>query len=175
MIKKIYSFIKKIDFNPFKKKKKEKKEIIFILHPPPRSSYDMRKNFSKRGHHRVHFPKIFLNNYSTKHLKKNLLLKNFKPRLLYEGKSKEVKDPILKTAHPALRRLGDVAAMSFCTSQWRRRYVSNEIPNEVSMERRQDVSVVCLHDILLERHNDVSKGRNSDAPSLRLHDVSNKS
>ena len=43
------------------------------------------------------------------------------------------------------------------------------------MERRQDVSVVCLYDVLLERHNDVSKGRNNDAPSLRLHNVSNKS
>ena len=27
----------------------------------------------------------------------------------------------------------------------------------------------------LERHNNVSKGRNDNAPSLRLHDVSNKS
>ena len=43
------------------------------------------------------------------------------------------------------------------------------------MERRQDVSTVRLHDALLERHNDVSKGRNSNAPSLRLHDVSSKS
>ena len=43
------------------------------------------------------------------------------------------------------------------------------------MERRQDVLVVHLRHILLERHNDVSKGRNNDAPSLRLHDVSNKS
>ena len=43
------------------------------------------------------------------------------------------------------------------------------------MERGQDVSVLRLHDILLERHNDFSKGRNNDAPSLRLHDVSNKS
>ena len=42
------------------------------------------------------------------------------------------------------------------------------------MERRQDVSVVRLY-VLLERHNDVSKGRNNDAPSLRLHDVSDKS
>ena len=84
VIKKIYSFIKKIHFDLFKKKKKN--EVIFILHPP-RSSYDTRKNFSKRGLHRVHFPKIFLNNYSTKHLKKNLLLKNFTSRLLYEGKS----------------------------------------------------------------------------------------
>ena len=43
------------------------------------------------------------------------------------------------------------------------------------MERRQDVSVVRLYDVLLERHNDFSKGHNNDAPSLRLHDVSNKS
>ena len=43
------------------------------------------------------------------------------------------------------------------------------------MERRQDVTVVCLHGVLLERHNDVSKERNNDAPSLRLHDVSDKS
>ena len=39
------------------------------------------------------------------------------------------------------------------------------------MERRQDVSVVRLYDVLLERHNDVSKWRNDDAPSLRLHEV----
>ena len=80
-----------------------------------------------------------------------------------------------KCSHPALRRRGDVAATSLCTSQWRRRYVSNETPNDVSMERRQDVSVVRLQDVLLERHNDVSKGRNNDAPSLRLHNVSDKS
>ena len=43
------------------------------------------------------------------------------------------------------------------------------------MELRQDVSVVRLYDVLLERHNNISKGRNNDAPSLRLHDVSNKS
>ena len=61
------------------------------------------------------------------------------------------------------------------TSQRRRGYVSNETPNNVSMKRRQDVSVVRFYNVLLELHNDVSKGRNSDAPSLRLHDVSNKS
>ena len=77
--------------------------------------------------------------------------------------------------HPALRRRGDVAATSLCTSQWRSRYVSNETPNDVSMERRQDVSLVRLQGVLLERHNDVSKWRNNDAPSLHLHDVSNKS
>ena len=43
------------------------------------------------------------------------------------------------------------------------------------MERRQDVSVVRLYGVLSERHINVSKGRNNDAPSLRLHDVSNKS
>ena len=42
------------------------------------------------------------------------------------------------------------------------------------MERRQDVSLVRLYNVLLERHNNVWKGRNNDAPSLRLHDVSNK-
>ena len=45
------------------------------------------------------------------------------------------------------------------------------------MEHRQDVSVVCLHDVLLERHNDVSKERNNDAPSLhprRLEQVLNE-
>ena len=53
---------------------------------------------------------------------------------------------------------------SLCTSQWRRRYVPNEAPNDVSMERHQDVLVVHLPDILLERRNDVSKGRNKDVP-----------
>ena len=48
-------------------------EVILILQPP-RSSYKTSKNFSKCGLQRVHFPKIFLNNYSIKHLEKNLLL-----------------------------------------------------------------------------------------------------
>ena len=65
--------------------------------------------------------------------------------------------------------------MSACTSQRRRRYVSNETPNDVSVERRQDVSVVRLHNILLEGRDDVSKGLNNDVPSVRLLDVSNKS
>ena len=34
------------------------------------------------------------------------------------------------------------------------RYVSNETPNNVSVERRQDVSAVRLHDVLLECCND---------------------
>ena len=86
----------------------------------------------------------------------------------------KVKDQL--NTHSALRRYGDVAATSLCASQLRRRYVSNKkTSNDVSMERRQDVSVVYLHGVLLERHNNVSKGRNNDAPSLRLHNVSNKS
>ena len=51
---------------------------------------------------------------------------------------------------------------SLCTSQWRRRYVSNETPNNVSVERRQDVSVVRLHEVLFVCHDDVSRGRNND-------------
>ena len=74
--------------------------------------------------------------------------------------------------HPALRRRGDIVTTSLCTSQRRRRYFPNETPNDVSMERRQNVSVVRLHNILLERRNDVSKGHNNDVPSERLHDVS---
>ena len=42
------------------------------------------------------------------------------------------------------------------------------------MERRQDVSVVRLPDVLLGCRNDVSKGLNNDIPSARLHDVSNE-
>ena len=36
-------------------------------------------------------------------------------------------------------------------------------------ERRQDVSVVCLHNVLLERCFDVSRGRLNDVPSVRLY------
>ena len=43
------------------------------------------------------------------------------------------------------------------------------------MERRQDVSVVRLHDVLLVCRDDVPWGRNDDVPSVHLHDVSNKS
>ena len=70
-------------------------------------------------------------------------------------------------AHPATRRCGDVVTTSLCTSQRRRRYVSNETPN--------DVSVVCLHDVLLECRGNVSRGRNEDVPSVRIHEVSSKS
>ena len=66
--------------------------------------------------------------------------------------------------HPALRRRDDFVMRSLCTSQWRRRSVPNEKPNDVSMKRRRGFSVVRLQDVLLEHHNDVSKGRNNDFP-----------
>ena len=39
----------------------------------------------------------------------------------------------------------------------------------------QDVSVVRVHDIFLERRDNISRGRNKDVPSVRLLDVSNMS
>ena len=36
------------------------------------------------------------------------------------------------------------------------------MPNDVSMERTQAISIVRLHDVLLERRDDVSRGRNRD-------------
>ena len=83
-----------------------------------------------------------------------------------------------KVIHPATRRCGDVITLSLYTSQRRRRYVSNETPNDVSVERRQVVSVIRLHDVLLERRerrDGVLTGRNNDVSSVRLHIVSNKS
>ena len=59
------------------KNKQTKNEVIFILHTL-NYSYDTSKNFSKRRFRLMLFLKIFLNNYSAKHSKKNLLLKNFK-------------------------------------------------------------------------------------------------
>ena len=70
-------------------------------------------------------------------------------------------------AHPALRRRGDFGTKSPCTFQRRRRYIPNQAPNDVSMECRQDVSVICLRELLLEHRNDVSKGCNNDVPSVR--------
>ena len=64
--------------------------------------------------------------------------------------------------HLATRRRSHVVTTSLCMSQRRRSYVSNETPNDVSVERRQHVLVVRLHDILLERRGDVSRGRNND-------------
>ena len=88
-------------------------------------------------------------------------------------RSKNVNE--IKISHPATRLRGDVVTMSLCTSQWRHRYVSNEIPNDVSVKRRQDFSVVRLHDVWLVCRDDVSWGRNNDVPSVRFQDVLNKS
>ena len=55
-----------------------------------------------------------------------------------------------------------------CMSQRRRRYVSNETPNDASVKCRQDVSVVCLQDVLLVCRDHVSKGRNDDTSPRRL-------
>ena len=78
----------------------------------------------------------------------------------------------IKATHPATRRRGDVVTTSLCTSQRRRSYVLNETPNDVSMERRQDVSVVRLHHILLERREDISRGRNNGVSNKTPNDVS---
>ena len=80
-----------------------------------------------------------------------------------------------ETTHPTTRRRGDVVTTFLCTSQWRRRYVSNETPNNVSVERRENMSVVGLRGVLLICRDDVSWERNDDVPSVRLHDVSNTS
>ena len=69
---------------------------------------------------------------------------------------------IEKPANPATRRRGDVVTTSLYTSQQRRRYVSNETPSDVSVKRRQVVSVVYLRDVLWERRDDVLRGRNND-------------
>ena len=86
----IYSFIK----NPFCSiQKKEKKEVIFILHPP-RSSYDTRKNVSKRWLHRAHFPKILWITTLPNIWRKTCFSKTFNKGFSMKGK---VKDPTLRT------------------------------------------------------------------------------
>ena len=77
--------------------------------------------------------------------------------------------------HPETRRHGEVIMTSFCTSQRRHRYVSNETPNDVSVERHQNVSGVRLHYVNLQCHDEVLKKRNDDDSSVRLHDPSKKS
>ena len=82
---------------------------------------------------------------------------------------------LVNSTQPATRRHSDVVITSPYTSQWHRSYVSNETPNDVLLKRRQVVLVVRLHNVLLEHRDDVLRGHNSDVPSVRLHDVSNKS
>ena len=75
----------------------------------------------------------------------------------------------LNSVHPT--RQQDVVTMS----QRRRRYVSNETPNGVSVELSQDVSVFLLNSALLVCCNNVSRGRNNDASSVYLEEFSSKS
>ena len=75
--------------------------------------------------------------------------------------------------HPARGRCEDVVVTIFSQSRRHRRYVSNETPNKVLVERRQDASVVRLQDIIKERLDNVSRVRNNDASLVRLHEVSN--
>ena len=57
--------------------------------------------------------------------------------------------------YPATRCRVDVVAAPLCTSQRCRRYISNEAPNEILVERHQEVSVmpilndplVCLYNV----------------------------
>ena len=77
----------------------------------------------------------------------------------------------LLTTNLAARPLGDVITMS----QRHCRSLTNETPNDVSVECHQDLSVVRIHDVLLERRDEVLRRRNNDVPSVRLRNVSNKS
>ena len=79
------------------------------------------------------------------------------------------------TTHSATRRSDDVVMMSFCTSQQHRSYVLNETFNDISVERIVDVSIICLHNVLLECHHNVSRERNIDITLVSLQDVSSKS
>ena len=68
------------------------------------------------------------------------------------------------------RRLpNDIPAMSLDTSQWRHSDVSNETPNDVSVVRRQDVSLV--KDVLEEYRGDFLQKGNYEVTLLRPYDV----
>ena len=69
------------------------------------------------------------------------------------------------------RRSNEVSLYVPVTSQVRLRWNTQQHLSGT----RQDISVVRLHDVLLVCHGDVSRERNDDVPSVRLHDVSNKS
>ena len=73
--------------------------------------------------------------------------------------------------HPTTRHCGDVVTTSLFTSQQHRKCVSNETPNDVLMESCQNVLILCLQDVLLERRGNVSRGCNNDVPSILLHNV----
>ena len=84
----------------------------------------------------------------------------------------------LNATHNFIKKIPNKRELSYpalCTSQQCRWYVSKEAPNGISLERRPDVSVVRLHDVLLECRDDVLRGRYDNVPSVCLYDVSNKS
>ena len=116
------------------------------------------------GHHRIKF-NLNMTMKNVKHVELNISIATFFLNIRI----------LNMISHLALRRPGGVTTTSLCSSQRRRRHVPNETPNNVSMQRHEDVSVVRLHDVLLQSRNDVSKGRNNDVPSVRFHDVSSKS
>ena len=74
--------------------------------------------------------------------------------------------------HPARGRRDNVVSTSFRPSQRRRRYFSNKTPNDVSVERHQDVSVAHPQDVIKERRGNFSRERNNDVPLVRLQEVS---
>ena len=76
--------------------------------------------------------------------------------------------------HSYFTKFFEPCTASLCTSQQRRRYVSNETSKDTSIENCQKVSVVRLNDVLLERCDEVSRKCNNDVPSERLHSVSNE-
>ena len=75
--------------------------------------------------------------------------------------------------HPERGRHDEVLEASFCLFQPCRSYVSNETLNNVSVERWQDVTVVCLQGVIEEHCDNVSRVRNNDVPLVHLHKVSN--
>ena len=55
---------------------------------------------------------------------------------------------------------------SLHTFQQCHRYVPNEKPNDIQVERRQQVSVVRLLEVFLEFRDNVSTGPNNDVSSV---------
>ena len=96
----------------------------------------------------------------------------FSSVLVVSGQNHNTIGRFVSTTHPARGRRDDVVATYFCLPQQRGMYVSNETPNDVSVKRRQVVSVVRLQDVIKERRDNVSRVCNSDIPLARLHDVS---
>ena len=59
-------------------------------------------------------------------------------------------------SHQETRCRTDVVTTFLCTFQQRHRHVSNEIPNDVLVERRENVSVVCLRYLIMAFHKDIT-------------------